>query len=160
MTPDEKAIVEKAKSILERELQTTAVNSEQTVQDLLLLSIGASTTEQFGVILFDHNNRVIDVATLFYGGVRDVCVDLRKLVGFVLNSRSSRVALYHNHPSMSKAFSNEDLELTWAIRDRLSQFDVELVDHYLVTSTITSLRDCVTWPGAVQTSRIPVLGMN
>nr|WP_230390899.1 JAB domain-containing protein [Reinekea sp. G2M2-21] len=126
-----------------------------TVRDLLRLNVGLCTTEQFGVVLLDFNSRVLEVTTLFYGGVKDVAVDLRKLCGYVLTSRAHKVILWHNHPSLSKQFSKEDLVLTRAISERLALFDVEVVDHYLVTTTINSLRSSVNWPGGVPESRIP-----
>ena len=63
-----------------------------------------------------------------------VQVNLYKLVKIVTQLNCSHIILAHNHPGGEAFPSNEDLWATKQIKENLSPFKIELVDHVIVGS--------------------------
>ena len=64
-----------------------------------------------------------------------ILVDTKNIIRTALMSTSDRVILVHNHPSNSLHPSKEDIHITNITNKLLKTFNIELLDHVIVTET-------------------------
>lgn len=82
----------------------------------------------------DNHNNVRTVEVLGMGASNHVIVDTKEIIRTALFNACDKVALVHNHPSNSLKPSKEDIYLTDMARGILDVFNIELVDHIIVTT--------------------------
>lgn len=85
------------------------------------------------IMLLDRGNNVIGWAKISQGGVAGVIMDIKIICKYAIETLSSSVILLHNHPSGSVEPSQQDKNVTQQIKDGLSMFDIQLVDHLIMT---------------------------
>jgi DNA repair protein RadC len=115
------------KPIIKAALDAYVVLNEFFPEDLIGLK------EMFIVAYLNRSNRVIGVYEVSSGGITGTVVDIRLLLGTALKIAATGIILAHNHPSGNLQPSNADLGLTKKIKQAASNFDIELVDHLIVT---------------------------
>ena len=81
----------------------------------------------------DRGNNVRNISVLGIGTSCDVIIDSKDIVRTALFSCSDRVVLVHNHPSNSLEPSKLDIHLTSVANKILDAFNIELLDHIIVT---------------------------
>lgn len=115
-----------------RKLTTSRVIAE-FAREVLESEDGINVYETFWMISLNNNNVIMDYAKVGMGGIRGVFVDTAMVAKFALETMASGVALVHNHPSGSLKPSQPDLKLTKLIKLGLDVFDINLIDHLIVT---------------------------
>lgn len=90
--------------------------------------------ESFFLILLNRNNETIGYAKISQGGVAGTVVDPKIVAKFAIETLSSSVVLVHNHPSGNIQPSQNDKELTTKIVSGLLLFDIQVLDHIILTS--------------------------
>lgn len=90
--------------------------------------------EEFWVLYLSSANTVIDKAKVSQGGVSGTVVDHRLIVKRAVELLASSVILVHNHPSGVARPSPDDTALTARIADAASLFDINVLDHLILTS--------------------------
>ena len=89
--------------------------------------------ESFFILLLNRNNQTLGYAKISQGGVASTVVDVKIISKYVVDSLCSAVILAHNHPSGNKNPSNADKSITDKIKNALSYFDVQVIDHIILT---------------------------
>ena len=89
--------------------------------------------EEFKVLYLDRKNGIIGIRDLNRGTQDGVIVDIKLLVSVGLLCNCSSVIVAHNHPSGALTPSNNDLELTKKLEKALRLFDLNLIDHVILT---------------------------
>jgi len=90
--------------------------------------------ESFIVLLVDSRNNFIFKKTLFIGTINHQVVSSREIVKLCLDHNALKVILAHNHPSGNLKPSNQDITTTKKIKKSLDLFNIELLDHIIVSN--------------------------
>ncbi|MBS1640674.1 MAG: JAB domain-containing protein [Bacteroidetes bacterium] len=89
--------------------------------------------ESFLVMYLNRASRVIGVYPLSTGGMTGTVADIRLIIATALKTAASRIILSHNHPSGNLSPSRQDEELTKRIKDACKLFDIDVVDHIIIS---------------------------
>ena len=81
----------------------------------------------------DNKNNIRNITLLAIGTSYNVMIDTKEIIRIALYSASNRVILVHNHPSNSLEPSKSDLHLTNVTKKILEPFNIQLLDHIIVT---------------------------
>ena len=81
----------------------------------------------------DKSNNIRKISLLGVGSSCGILVDTKNIIRTALMSTSDRVILVHNHPSNSLNPSKEDIHITNITNKLLKTFNIELLDHIIVT---------------------------
>ena len=81
----------------------------------------------------DRRNNVRGISLLGIGSSTEIDIDCKYVLRTALITASDKVILVHNHPSNEIEPSNEDKKFTNTISKLLKAFDIELVDHVIVS---------------------------
>ncbi|MBS1258496.1 MAG: hypothetical protein MAG551_01555 [Candidatus Scalindua arabica] len=108
------------------------LSTPQLVYDYLKVSLKGLTDEEFKMLFLDSRNQLIAMETLKTGTVNRSIVFPRKVVERALYHHSVGVIVAHNHPAGSLEPSQEDQDITMAIREALKTVDIALLDHIII----------------------------
>ncbi|MDR6566686.1 DNA repair protein RadC [Chitinophaga ginsengisegetis] len=91
--------------------------------------------ETFHVLFLSHANKVLHYRHLSTGGITSTVVDPRIIFREALDTGATKLLLCHNHPSGSLRPSQADLRITTRIKDMGMLFDIQVMDHIIVSET-------------------------
>ena len=91
--------------------------------------------EECWAIYLTNSNRIIERTRISQGGVQATVVDHRLIVKRALELLSTRIIIVHTHPSGSATPSGADLDITAKIKEATALFDIQLLDHIIISST-------------------------
>lgn len=91
--------------------------------------------EEFWVLLMTHSATIIAKQFIASGGQASTIVDVRILMRRALESKCSRMILFHNHPSGQLRPSMQDDALTQKIKNAAKLLDINVDDHIIITPT-------------------------
>lgn len=91
--------------------------------------------EECWAIYLTNSNRIIESCCISQGGIQATVVDQRLIIKRALELLSTRIIILHNHPSGSAQPSGADIEITATIKKATSLFDIQLLDHIIISST-------------------------
>jgi len=106
--------------------------SPQVVYDYLKVSLKGAVDEEFKILFLDNRNQLIAVETFKTGTVNRSVVYPRKVVERALYNHAVGVIVAHNHPSGVLQPSQDDKEITKAIKDALKTVEITLLDHVII----------------------------
>lgn len=131
-------IVTQALELLACETQETdLLSSPDVVRDYLRLMLGDRPHEVFAVVFLNAQNRVITTEEMFRGTLTQTSVYPREVVIEALKNNAAAVILCHNHPSGNPEPSRADEALTRTLKAALALVDVRVLDHLIVTRSVT-----------------------
>ena len=90
--------------------------------------------ESFYIITLNRNNVTTGVVKIGQGGCTETSVDIKLISHYAIQSLAQGVILFHNHPSGNILPSKQDLKITEKIKNCLKVFDINLLDHVIVSS--------------------------
>jgi DNA repair protein RadC len=90
--------------------------------------------EQFAFILLNRANEVVGWYNLSLGSISGTVADVRYIVQCAILANASGVILAHNHPSGALQPSQSDITLTDKIKNACLLFDINVLDHIIVTT--------------------------
>lgn len=90
--------------------------------------------EFFIVLLLTTNHQVLYISEIGSGDTTNVVVHVKEIAQLALMTHSSAVIVAHNHPSGRLYASGSDIKTTIKIKNALSLFDINLLDHIIITS--------------------------
>ena len=94
------------------------------------------------ILLLDQSNTTIGYAKISQGGIAGTVVDPIIVAKYAVDSLAKGIILAHNHPSGNLNPSEGDIAITKKIKARLALFDINVLDHIILTETsYTSLSD-------------------
>jgi DNA repair protein RadC len=91
-------------------------------------------TEEFWILLLNRGNGIICKKKVSEGGISGTVVDPKIIFGIALSELASSIILCHNHPSGNLKTSKADEELTYKIRNAAKFFDIQVLDHIIVST--------------------------
>ncbi|MBP5994369.1 MAG: JAB domain-containing protein [Crocinitomicaceae bacterium] len=89
--------------------------------------------EQFNVLFINHAHLPIGYYKASVGSNTATVVDIKLLMGLAIKSLSSGIIIAHNHPSGNLQPSENDIQLTKKIKDACALFDINLLDHLILS---------------------------
>lgn len=91
------------------------------------------TGERAILICMDRKGKVLGVNVLADGDFDSAGISIRTIIGNIVKTGATSVALAHNHPSGIALPSPEDICITRQIADALKVISVNLADHIIVS---------------------------
>jgi len=92
-------------------------------------------TERFYVMYLNHANKVLHYSHISTGTITSTLVDTRVIFREALDASATKLLLCHNHPSGSLRPSQADIRITHKIKDVGQLFDIQVLDHIIVSET-------------------------
>ena len=89
--------------------------------------------EEFWAILLNNSSRVIKRTRISTGGLTATSVDVRMVLKEALIADATCIIVCHNHPSGQLRPSRDDQMLTDRLHAALSQVNIKLLDHVIIT---------------------------
>ncbi len=124
-------ILEKTQRNITEEIKvlssTDVVNLEQ------VQAIRNAVKEHLLFIGVDRGNNIRNISILGIGSNCEVLIDSKDIIRTALLSCSEKVILVHNHPSNKLEPSSADIHITNVTNNLLKTFNIELLDHIIVT---------------------------
>lgn len=112
--------------------QFIASDIEQ-IAEYCMSTIGDLQTEEFHVLLFDSQFKLIADDKFKNDNSAIVNISMKEIIQKVIASKTNNVVLTHNHPSGNLEPSVEDIKTTNEIKTILNTIDVALIDHIIVS---------------------------
>ena len=117
-----------------RAIEETITSSEDVVRTMRPL-LKELKHEECWAIYLTNSNRIIERCRISQGGVQATVVDQRLIVKRALELLSTRLIIVHNHPSGSATPSGADFDITNRIKEATSLFDIQLLDHIIISGS-------------------------
>jgi hypothetical protein len=113
------------------------IRSPGDVREYLKDKIGNQSDEHLLAIYIDGDNSVLGSQTIGKGSISSVELNPRSIVQMGILLNASAVLIAHNHPSGKAEATEQDINATLDLEQQLEEFDIELVDHLIVTGSET-----------------------
>jgi len=117
--------------------QRETIATPQAVADYLSATLRGNTHEELHVLFLDNGNRLIAAECIHRGTVNHSTVYPRTILERALHHHAAAVIIAHNHPGGTCQPSSADIQTTMAVRRALETIDISLLDHLIITDTIT-----------------------
>ena len=111
----------------------TSLTTGESIFNMMRVYIQNLTHEESWALMLNNRGKMLRKVKLSEGGRTATVVDVRILCKKAILAEASSVVLVHNHPSGSLRPSNDDDNLTRAVKNALSVLDIRLLDHVIVT---------------------------
>lgn len=89
--------------------------------------------ESFFLIMLNQGNNTIGHVKISQGGIAGTVVDPRIVGKYALESLACTLILVHNHPSGNTNPSHSDKLITVKLQKMLKYFDINILDHLILT---------------------------
>lgn len=114
-------------------LEKTLVRQSSDIADFLQQSFQDLNQEVFAVVYLNRSNRVNHFEIVSQGGITGTVADPRIIMKKAVQQNAVSLILCHNHPSGSLKPSRADEELTSKIKTAAKYFDINVLDHIIVS---------------------------
>jgi len=91
--------------------------------------------EHFYTVFLKSDNEVIGDKLIGLGNTGSAPLDLKDIARTAVLTNASAVILVHNHPSNNNDATPEDKKVIREIQRGLEIFDIEVLDHVIITQT-------------------------
>lgn len=118
---------------LEADVSVQTITSTEDVVRLFRPKLAELQHEECWALFLTTSNRIIESFRVGQGGVQGTVVDQRLLIKRSLELLCSRIILLHNHPSGAAQPSMADKQLTQRVAEAAKLFDIELLDHIIIS---------------------------
>jgi DNA repair protein RadC len=116
-------------------LHKTMVSSSKDIADYMVTKLKDYRHEVFAVIFLNRANKINRFEIVSEGGITGTVADPRIILKKALEEDAVSIILCHNHPSGSLKPSRADEELTKKIKEAARYFDINVIDHLIVSET-------------------------
>ena len=107
--------------------------SEDVVNLKEIQEIKNAIQEYMFLICLDRGNHIRNISLIGVGVSNAIYIHTKDIIRTAILTASDRVILVHNHPSNTLKPSKADKEMTNITSKLLKAFDIELLDHIIVT---------------------------
>lgn len=118
----------------EREKITSSKDSAEIFRAIHLFNQNIEYKELFYCMYLNRNNKVLSVTKIAEGTTSSCLVDPKTIMQGAILQNASSLILSHNHPSGNLVASKEDIELTRKVKEGCKLFDIQVLDHIILTS--------------------------
>ncbi len=108
------------------------INNSRTVVDYLGFSMRGLDREHFRVIYLNGMNSLIGDETLSAGTVNQATVYPREVVRSALAKNAVNLIIAHNHVSGNPKPSEDDIKITYRLKDSCDLVGVSVLDHIII----------------------------
>ena len=116
--------------------ERAVIKDSNSAYSLLMNHIYDSETIQYREYMKLNNaKRVLGIVHISEGGLDSTSADIRIIMQAAILGNASAMILSHNHPSGNKQPSNQDDLLTDRVKKAAKLFDIQLLDHIIVTDS-------------------------
>jgi DNA repair protein RadC len=131
----EKEAIKVALSAIEQTLVTNdTMQSTKEVENYLKIQLASQPDEWFAVLFLTSQHRLIRSERLFRGTINSSHIHVRVIARKALELNAAAVILAHNHPSGIAEPSSADRGITTRIKDALEVFDINVLNHFVITA--------------------------
>lgn len=116
-------------------VEKPVIRSSQDAYQILYPVLTDLAWEEFWILLLNRANAVVDKVFISRGGITGTVADSRIIFRHALDRLASGIVLSHNHPSGNINPSEEDINLTRKIREAAKLFDLNILDHLIITNS-------------------------
>jgi len=120
--------------IASEQLTTDVVTGSASVAKYLQARLMDLPHEVFAVVFLNRANRIRHFEIVSVGGITGTVADPRIILKKALEEDAVSLILCHNHPSGNLRPSRADEELTTKIRNAAKYFDINILDHIIVST--------------------------
>lgn len=117
----------------QKHIKRRAINNPDDIVEYLRASIGSKANEQFLVLYLNTINEVVAEEIISDGVVNRCDVYPRKIFENALKHNSTALILVHNHPTGSLSPSDDDINLTFRLKETAAGLGIAIHDHLIVT---------------------------
>ena len=96
--------------------------------------MGTLPHEAFACLFLNAKNEQLGFEIMFHGSIDRTHVHAREVLRRGLEHNAAAIIICHNHPSGNAEPSQADIALTRSLSDLLSQVEIRLLDHIVVSS--------------------------
>ena len=122
-------------------IQVTAELQNEEAQEIRSLSevsrkydfLRERPKEHFYAVFLKSDNEVIGDKLIGLGGTEDTPADVKDIARTAVLTNATAVILVHNHPSNNDEATPEDKEATRNIKKGLELFDIDVLDHVIIS---------------------------
>lgn len=117
-------------------------HDRRTLANYCKAQLMGKTIEEVHTLYLDADYRLLSDEVHTRGTRDESSVYPREILkrALVLNARN--VVMVHNHPTIGRSFSQDDIKITAQVQELLNSVGIELYDHLVVSGTIVySARD-------------------
>lgn len=115
-------------------LKSDVINGSVEVARFLQAKLMDLPHEVFAVLFLNRANRIRHFEIISSGGITGTVADPRIILKKALEEEAVSIILCHNHPSGNLKPSRADEELTSKIRHAAKYFDIQVLDHIIVST--------------------------
>lgn len=139
ISTEQQSTINNALLILNRSLKkaSTDISGSKVAEQFCQLKLGGLDYEVFGVLFLNSRNELIAFDEMFRGTVDHASVFPREVARSALLHNASSVILTHNHPSGKTDPSDQDRLITTRLTEGLGLFDIQVLDHIVVSAIST-----------------------
>ncbi len=111
----------------------TEIKDNEALKRYCFVNVGLLKEEEFHILYFDNNFRIIKDERLGFSDLSNVAVSFREVIKVSLNIKANNVVLYHNHPNGDVEPTKNDIDTTKKIADALKNISVRVCDHLIIS---------------------------
>jgi DNA repair protein RadC len=115
-------------------LNTETITGSHSVAKFLQAKLMDLPHEVFAVLFLNRANRIKHFEIISSGGMTGTVADPRIILKKALEEDAVSIILCHNHPSGNLKPSRADEELTHKIKHAARYFDIQVLDHIIVST--------------------------
>ena len=108
------------------------LSTPRQLASYLLPQYGASSVEQFGIVMLDTKHRMIRIKILSIGSLDTTVVHPREVFREATSASAAAIVLFHNHPSGDPTPSADDLVLTTRMVNAGDIMGIDVMDHLIL----------------------------
>jgi len=108
--------------------------SNEFIRQIPYVQESLEVNEIFGILLLNRANFVTGYKIISHGGTAGTVVDAKIVAKYAIDTLSSAIILWHNHPTGNLVPSSSDITLTKRIQGALKLFDITMLDHLIIVS--------------------------
>ena len=112
--------------------ESTIIDSADKVFSIFDQKLSTLDYEELWALYCSRSGKVLFKKRISEGGVDFSGCDLKKVCRPAIEYMASSVALCHNHPHSNFRPSQQDIEITQAVKKALELLDVRLLDHIII----------------------------
>lgn len=130
----EKLQIVSIRMVKEKELEVNFknVNSPEYAKEIIKEFIGDMDREYLAVICLDVKNKITSITANSIGSLNSSIVHPREVFKTAILSNSASIIIGHNHPSGDPTPSEEDINVTYSLKEGGRILGIELLDHIII----------------------------
>jgi len=114
-------------------MESPKIRSSNDVYSIFNPLLADLAHEEFWLLYLNRSNKILSRHKLSQGGISGTITDVRLIIKKAIELLASSIIICHNHPSGNLDPSEADTRITQKIKEAAGYFDINLLDHIIVT---------------------------